>query len=362
MTLRFNLSTAQRLGFAIFTLCFPRLARPPRGHNPHHNRDGADEDSHVLLIRYRDWSFLIVSVLTLNAIELLVKTIWYRPKLKIARLLLGVSATQNSQVARLPQELEEPIIVCLIYDKRSLLACSSTCYSWYIATLPHLHYTLTTDDTETYRTATKDHRCPKPLRRSYSLGLLPLIKRFRIRVEFCDFDPDWFNRHTLRCFSALTNLQELGVDYLQLSGFIPNLRRYFGHLSPTLRFLALKAPRGSCRQILYFVGFFPNLQDLKLQDPTPSLLKEQDDIDDASLVPLSVPPLRGRLTLTCFTRDKLARDMIVLFGGLRFRSMDLYMVTFVRLLLDGSAETLEALRLYPSDPYSEAFFFSGTKQ
>jgi len=33
------------------------------------------------------------------------------------------------------------------------------------------------------------------------------------------------------------------------------------------------------------------------------------------------------------------------------------MVTCVRLLLDGCAETLEALRLYPSDPYSEAFFF-----
>ena len=50
------------------------------------------------------------------------------------------------------------------------------------------------------------------------------------------------------------------------------------------------------------------------------------------------------------------RDILVLFRGLRFCSMDLYMVTCVELLLDGCAETLEVMRLYPSNPYSEAFF------
>ena len=253
------------------------------------------------------------------------------------------------------------IVIYLIRDKRSLLACSLTCYSWYIAAVPHLHHTLTTDDwmaLEDWADLPLGEKClwPKPLRKSYNLGLLPLVKRFRIRVEHCDFGPDRFDRFTLRCFSALTNLQELGIDNLQISGFISNLRGYFGHLSPTLRFLALKEPRGSCRQILYFIGLFPNLQDLKLHYPTPR--EEQDDVDDTSLVPLSIPPLQGRLTLTCFAREKLMRDMIVLFGELRFRSMDLYMVTCVQLLLDGCAETLELLRLYPSDPYSEPVFFT----
>ena len=36
-------------------------------------------------------------------------------------------------------------------------------------------------------------------------------------------------------------------------------------LSPTLRFLALRAPTGSSRQIWYFIGLFPNLQ--RSQDP-----------------------------------------------------------------------------------------------
>jgi len=243
------------------------------------------------------------------------------------------------------------IMACLVYDIHSLLACSLTCYWWYIAAVPHLHHTLTTDDWVIAPEYEK-FRWPDPLRGSYDLGLLPFAKQFRIRMEYIEFNPDRFNRYTLRYFSALTNLQELGIDNLQTSGFVSDSRRYFEHLSPTLRFLALKQPRGSCRQILYFIGLFPNLQDLKLHYPNPE--EEQDGVDDVTLVPLSVPPLRGRLTLTCFAREKLVRDMIALFGGLRFHSMDLYMVKCVRLLLDRCAETLEALRLYPSDPYSGA--------
>ena len=50
------------------------------------------------------------------------------------------------------------------------------------------------------------------------------------------------------------------------------------------------------------------------------------------------------------------KDMIVFFfGGLRFRHMDLFRVRRVRLLLDACTETLETLKLYPSDPYGEEF-------
>ena len=50
------------------------------------------------------------------------------------------------------------------------------------------------------------------------------------------------------------------------------------------------------------------------------------------------------------------KDMIVFFGGLRFRCMDLFKVKCVRLLLDACTKTLETLKLYPSDPYGEEFF------
>ena len=155
----------------------------------------------------------------------------------------------------------------------------------------------------------------------------------------------------MRYFSAFTHLQELGIDYLEVSRFMPNIQQFFGHLSPTLRFLALQKPNGSCRQILYFIGLFPNLQDFKLQHDFTQ--DEQESAADATLIPLSTPPLRGWLTLTCCKKGILVKNMITLFGGLRFRYMDLFGVTFVRLLLGACTETLETLRFYPTDPCGE---------
>lgn len=294
-----------------------------------------------------------------TATELLGHQIWYRSKAIFNKLrrrgASKISAPRSSPIARLPQELVEIIISYFIHDTKTLLACSTTCYAWYIAVVPHLHYNLTTDNWLLLAREER-YRWPTPLQRSYKLGLLPLVKRFRIRLNyspFSKFSPDWLNKRNLRYFTALTNLQELGIDDLQLSDFMPNIQHIFGHFAPTLRFLALRQPEGTCREILYFIGLFPNLQDLKLCYSLP--LKEEDGEDNPALVPLSTPPLRGRLTLTCFTRDSLVKGMITSFGGLRFRSMDLFRVTCAQLLLDSCAETLETIRLYPTDPCGEFF-------
>ena len=69
---------------------------------------------------------------------------------------------------------------------------------------------------------------------------------------------------------------------------------------------------------------------------------------DTTFIPLSIPPLRGRLTLVCFAGKKFVKAMIALFGGLHFRHMDLFEVRGAQLLLDACAETLETLRLYPT--------------
>ena len=63
--------------------------------------------------------------------------------------------------------------------------------------------------------------------------------------------------------------------------------------------------------------------------------------------------------MTCFTRVGILEDMIGLFGGLRFRGMDLFFVHGMRLLLDACAETLETLKLYPNDPRGEELFLEG---
>ena len=75
--------------------------------------------------------------------------------------------------------------------------------------------------------------------------------------------------------------------------------------------------------------------------------------DDLTLVPSFVPPLGGQLTMTGFTRPLLLKDMIDLFGGLRFRRMNLCGVEGMPLLLNACANTLETLRLYPTNPRCE---------
>ena len=203
------------------------------------------------------------------------------------------STLRSSPIAKLPRELVEKIISCFIYDVRTLMACSLTCYSWYIVTVSHLQHSLTTDS----RRRLYKKEWPRPLRKSYELGLLPLVKRFRIRLEHPyrgKITPELLDRRTLSYFSALTNLQELGIDNLQVSRFMPTIQEYFGHFSSTLQFLALSKPTGSCRQILYLIGLFPNLRDLKLQWFSPT--SEREGTAGTTLVPFSVPPLRGSHT------------------------------------------------------------------
>jgi len=123
---------------------------------------------------------------TVIAGELLVNQLWYRTKAKIVWLLFGStlegSIAGPSPVAKLPQELVEMVISYFIFDTRSLLACSMTCYSWYIAAVPHLRHALTTDERRPYENDGR-YVWPRPLQKSYELGLLPLVQRFRIRLD-----------------------------------------------------------------------------------------------------------------------------------------------------------------------------------
>jgi len=243
-------------------------------------------------------------------------------------------------------------IVYLIYDKRSLCACTLTCYLWYIATVPHLHHTLVID---TNRPWNRESRWPDAVRHMHMLGLLPLVKKLYIyRSKAYDrgaVTPKTFHCRALHKFSAITNVRELGIELLDISRFMPELQRHFGHFLLTVRSLVLRTPRGSHQQIIYFIGLFRHLEDLKLvfrlPDPNPT---EEVPVGDLTLIPPFAPPLRGRLTMTSSRRVGLVEDMIRLFGGIRFRSMDLFYVGGTRLLLNACVETLETLRLYPTDP------------
>ena len=63
-----------------------------------------------------------------------------------------------------------------------------------------------------------------------------------------------------------------------------------------------------------------------------------------------------------FTKEGLLKDMLVLLGGIRFRSMDLPNANGMRFLLDACAERLETLGLHPTDPRGRENFQNNTEE
>ena len=283
-----------------------------------------------------------------TAVKLLAKRVLSRGQARARKS--STSALQDfpteSPSPGLPQEIVEIIIAHLIYDTRSLLACSLTCRSWYIVSVPHLHHTFTAR-TRLWPSRPK-HWWPNSLQNASKLGLLPFVRRLRIRETEWTIDglsKSEFNRRILRQFSALANVQELEIHSLDIPSFLPTVRRYFGHFLPTVRSLALKTPKGSQRQIIYFIGLFQHLNDLHLTD---FYRRKDEPAEDPTLIPPFTPPLRGRLVMSDFRRVGFVKDMIDLFGGIRFNYMDLLDVEDARLLLKACAKTLETLRIYPN--------------
>jgi len=254
--------------------------------------------------------------------------------------------TRSSPAIRIPLDIVEMIIAHLVYDKRSLLACSLTCCSWYLGVVPHLHHTLTTQ-TFPWDTPRKTV-WPRPLLHMQRLGLLPFVRKLHIHQhahyeEIRESYPIKFHRCISR-LSALTNLQELGVAHLDIPKLISRLRWHSGHFLPTLRSLSLRRPEGSHQQIVYFIGLFQHLEDLKLVFGLPTAGFQEEPVGHQTPAPPFAPPLRGRLAMR-LSKKEFLKVMIDAFGGLRFHYMDLIIVGGMGLLLGACAGSLETLRL-----------------
>ena len=298
-------------------------------------------------------SLFHLTAITVTVIELLVKRAWYRILASIQRIRSGgvspeTLTTSPSPATRLPLEVVGIIVSYLIYDVRSLRACTLTCYSWYITAVPHLHHTLAIR-IDSYD---RKFRWPDLIQHMHMLGLLPLVKRLRVcGNDSSRLSPKLFNCRIQRQFYTLANVQKLEIEYLDISSFMPRIKQYFSHFSSTVQSLVLREPSGSRRQIIYFIGLFQHLQDLELLYNWSSSRKEP--ADDLTLIPLFTPPLRRWLKMTHFTRVGLLKDMIDLFGGIRFYGMNLFDVDGMQLLLGACAKTLKAIVLYPADPRGE---------
>ena len=156
--------------------------------------------------------------------------------------------------------------------------------------------------------------------------------------------PTIFDSESLQHFRALKDLQDLTIADLDFSEFPMGVGKYFGHFSPTLRSVALSAPRGTRRQFIGFLRLFQNLDDVKILDY--HTWAEEHEALDTLLVPLE-GRLRGRLTLERFGDEQLLKDLIVAYGGMRFTSMYLHNVQGMQLVLEACADTLETVWIQP---------------
>ena len=274
-------------------------------------------------------------------------TISHRGKAKVDRRFSNAtpeSRTTLKPTYNLPYDVLEMVLVHLTHNLEDLKACSLVCRSWYIATVSHLHRTLTLGGDGVDHT-----RCKLgPVYALHKLGLARLVKEVQVEQLWglgCWFTP---NVPGLHYFSSFSNIHTLKFQNLEIYRFIPNVDYYFGYFSTSLRSITLLNPNCTPRQLSHFLSLFSNLDDIEIERagtstpniPTPGL----------ELGPLSTPKLRGRLALHEFHSVETWTQLITFCGGLQFRHMDLReSAGCVPTLLEACAETLETLRLNARD-------------
>ena len=285
-------------------------------------------------------------------------TVWHRGKDKVNRLLgntLPRRRTACESASLFPCEIVEMITAHFIRDLDTLKACSLTCRLWYLVVAPLLHHTLILRGNRPGAA----HNKLKSLSKLHRLGLMPLVKEIRVS-QWCGtsgwFAPQAFSRRDLRYFSAFTNVQTLVLQRLRLDHFIPNIKRYFEHLSPSLKSIALFKPRCTPRQLSYFLSLFPNIDDIEIQHtytytPNPT-------IPDMELVPFSTPKLRGRLVLHYFRWVDTWTHLIASNCSPQFRHADLRgSAGCAPILLEACAKTIETLRFNATDGLAGKWFY-----
>ena len=292
--------------------------------------------------------------------------IWRRGEAGVGRLLRNpppVSSPPGTPAAhestcRFPYEIAMMIIVHLAYDLEALKACSLTCRSLYTAAVAYLHYTLCLREGGSSTARDK----LKPLSKLHGLRLIPLVKQIRVSQLVYHGDRAWFvprafSQRDLRYFSAFTNVHTFDFFQLDISRFLPGVKRYFGRFFPTLRSIALYEPCCTPRQLSYFLSLFSNLDDIGISGIRVDL--SSTTILDTELVPFSTQKPQGRLTLYKFPWVESWTDLITSSGGLRFHYVDLHRAgASVPVLLEACAGTLETLRFYTTDASIGKWFSS----
>ena len=263
-----------------------------------------------------------------------------KPPIKLLKSLTNLKKKRKSLPIILPPKIGCEII-SHIYDVNTLRICSTICRLWHSIVKHRLHYSLTLH----CQPGTQPGVSLQPLQTLFELKLLPLVKEFH--YESSGTPPEFTLEHldyknNLRNFSKLKHLRGLSITDLQLSSFIPVIQKYFGHFLQALQSLSLTRPNATCREILYFIGLFPNLRDFKLCD-----FGFIGETKASTGLTIHKAPLKGSLVLDLVLSPFL-EVMITLYRDLRFCYVSLCRVQGTQLVLDACRETLQTLKLDPN--------------
>ena len=231
---------------------------------------------------------------------------------------------------RLPPELVDRILQYLSEDLPTLKACSLTCKIMLGSARPLIESWLCLSPARKQKLNVRSiksllKRSKKTLDSLERLadmdrrGLLLHTRHLVLKMDELSLVPQSLLPY-IPFFLYIDNLQTLVIDGLDVTAFIPVFNSCLGMFTRSVRSLDIRHIWDSDRQLLWFIGQFPSLEDLSIRScyalyyflgPSPPL------------IPTS-PPLRGHLNLSTIWDSQTFCDALAHFpGGLHFTSVEL---------------------------------------
>jgi hypothetical protein len=239
----------------------------------------------------------------------------------------------------------DEILTYLEDDVPSLVSCSESCKALFCSTRPLIHrtfYLSTWYTTNRYRSGSLNRAKFDTLRLAGRAQVFQYTTQLFVRLGN-EFVPKNLRPHLLY-FCAMRGITSLTIHRLDVANFLPAFDKWFGHIVPTLRSLALLNARASTEDAFHLVLRFPLLQDLHL-----TMLLQPDYRPPRPYVPPELtisPPLNRTLKFWgTYPSNKFIRSLARAPGGIHFRSVevgDIGMIS-IQVLIDACSKTIETI-------------------
>ena len=263
-------------------------------------------------------------------------------------ITVNIVNTFSTGWKNIPQELVDEILAYLEDDYTSLASCSLSCKALFCSTRPLIHRTFclsTGCSIDRHRSSPLNRTQFDNLQLAGQAQVLRYATRLIIRLGD-DFVPENL-RPYLRYFRDMRGVTSLEIYLLDAAAFLPAFEECFGHITPTLRSLALSGARNPIREVFHFISRFPLLQDLDLVQFSLARHKPaQPHTTQQIKIP---PPLNGALRFRgTYPSLEFIQSLINIPGGIHFRSVEMGDARTVPLqtVIDACSNDIESITFW----------------